>query len=150
MLRLTRMLKPTPPKRIVCSHCGHDFVVGGRAMTLTCPSCYQPLTLEDVIVKTVRWGGRIETCGMLVVERRGQVFAKSVRSSLGIEIAGVLQADVRTNGPVIIRDRARFKGDCAAPRIHIEEGAIVEGGKFSIVPHALQQGVSPAPVLIGS
>jgi cytoskeletal protein CcmA (bactofilin family) len=91
--------------------------------------------VEDVVVKTAHAVRKLQTCGKVVVQRRGRVIADLVVGQEGIEVIGVLEAKVARGGPVKITSKALWRGDCHASAISVEEGAKVTSGQF-VVPYA--------------
>ena len=63
---------------IVCLHCGKSQDVGRKAMTITCKYCSKSLRLEDLRFKEYQARRVIETCGIITVEKKGQVVADRV------------------------------------------------------------------------
>src|SRR4051812_5285832 len=94
---------PSPPKRRVqCYHCKHRFEVGAQTKTSSCPKCSKQLLVEDVIVKTIHSVSKIQTCGRLVVEKKGRVIAKFVEAHGGVFVEGTMEANVVSGGLVTI------------------------------------------------
>ncbi|MBL8877244.1 MAG: polymer-forming cytoskeletal protein [Phycisphaerae bacterium] len=122
--------------------------IAQKAETTTCPSCYKRQTVRDVIVDTDRTGGRVETTGILFIKRKGRVWAPGVRAGDAVEVLGELKADVVTHGHVVIGETARWRGDCKAKILIVEDGARIDGGFFCIDPRGeLQEPVAqPEPV----
>jgi cytoskeletal protein CcmA (bactofilin family) len=121
-------------RQVRCYHCTQRIEVSESALSLSCPNCSKRIVIQDLIVSGIYAGSKVQTCGKVVVERKGDLSAASVQASSGIFVEGSIKANVRSLGPVIIGAKARWKGDCEAPRIEIEPGANVEGGDFRIKP----------------
>lgn len=128
------MSRTNTAHRVRCYHCLEEIEVSESAMSLSCPCCSKRIVVQDLIVSGTYAGTRVQTCGRVVVERKGDLSASTVQASGGVFVDGVLKANVRSLGSVVISSRARWKGDCEAPRIEIEPGAAVEGGEFRIRP----------------
>lgn len=126
------MAKPTTPRTIRCYHCGHGFDVSAQTMTTVCPKCSKPLTVEDVVIKTAHAVRRIQTCGRLIVQKKGRVIAQSVEAAGGVQVEGILEAKVTSGGKVWIGPKGQWRGDCAAPSLEVEEGGRIDGGFFEI------------------
>ncbi|MDG2147987.1 MAG: polymer-forming cytoskeletal protein [Planctomycetota bacterium] len=119
---------PTPTHHSVrCYHCDHPFDVGARAASTNCPGCNQRVVVEDVVIKKLMPVSRVQTCGRLVIEKKGTVIAEVVQAQGGVEVMGSLDARVESGGPVVIGASARWKGDCRAPTMAIRRGARIEG-----------------------
>lgn len=113
---------------VLCYHCAHPFEVGSRAASTNCPSCNQRVVVEDVVIQKLMPVSRVQTCGRLLVGRKGSVIAELVQAQSGVEVLGSLDARVESGGPVLIGPAARWKGDCRAPSMAISSGARIEGG----------------------
>jgi cytoskeletal protein CcmA (bactofilin family) len=119
-----------------CYHCTEPIEVSESALSLSCPCCCKRIVIQDLVVSGNYAGTKVQTCGRVVVERKGDLSAASVQASDGVFVEGTLKANVRSLGPVVIGAKARWRGDCQAPRIEIEPGAAIEGGDFRIAPVA--------------
>jgi len=132
------MAKRVPsPRTVQCYHCRRRFDVGEQAMTIPCPGCHKTITVDDVIVKSLQSVRKLQTCGRLVVQKRGQVRAELVEAHRGVEVEGVLEANVLSGGPVRIGAKALWKGDCRAPSLAVEPGGTISSGFFVIPDHSL-------------
>ena len=123
-----------PQRRIACYHCHHAFDIGTSAKTGSCPKCSKRLLLEDVVVKALEAVRRIQTCGRVIVQKKGRVIAQLVEAKEGVfvEPGGVLEANVVSGGLVRIASKAVWKGDCRAPSLAIEDGCVIHGGYFEV------------------
>lgn len=137
---------PAASRSVRCYHCRDCFDVPPRAMSISCPWCYKRVTLDDVVVKDVCMQARVQTCGRLLVHRRGSIVASVIEAMQGIEILGHAEGTITSGGPVLIGPKARVKGDVTAPSIWMEPGAVVEGGYFKIIgPDRPAKGPSRPP-----
>lgn len=127
---------------VLCYHCGHQLEVAARALTTSCPGCFKALQVADIIVKTMQAVRKIQTCGRLVVEKTGRVFAQSVEAQEGVEVDGILEASVVSRGPVRIGPKATWKGDCRAPLLRVDLGSTIVGGKFVVPDATLRTSIS--------
>lgn len=121
----------TPPGTlhpVHCYHCAHCFDVGARTASTNCPRCNQRVVVEDVVIQKLMPVSRVQTCGRLLVGKKGSVIAELVQAQGGVEVLGSLDARVESGGPVVIGPSARWKGDCRAPSLAIRSGARIEGG----------------------
>jgi len=128
------MAKPTTPRTVHCYHCRHSFEVSPQTMSTSCPKCSRALTVEDVVIKTAHSVRKIQTCGRLIVQKKGRVIAQTVEAHGGVDVEGILEAKVISGGRVRIGEKAQWRGDCAAPSLEIVEGGRIEGGFFEIMP----------------
>lgn len=119
-------------RTVQCYHCRRTFDVGARAMTITCPKCFKRVQVQDVVVKEAQGLKKLQTCGKVVVEKKGRVVADLVEAHEGIEVKGIIRAAVLSGGPVVLHPKSTWRGDCRAPSLHIEPGAVIERGFFTI------------------
>lgn len=124
-------------RTIQCYHCRHRFEVPKQAMSTSCPKCSKPLTVEDIVIKTAHAVRKIQTCGKLVVQKKGRVIAQSVEAHGGVDVEGILEAKVLSGGPVRIGAKAQWRGDCSAPSLEVELGGRIDSGYFVIPDHSL-------------
>ncbi len=123
-----------PVRTIACYHCGHAFEIPARALSTSCPKCSKPLAVEDVVVKSVHFVRKVQTCGKIVVEAKGNLNAALIVAQLGVEVQGILEGNVTSAGPVHLGPKAKWKGDCKAPTLRVELGAQIAKGFFEIRP----------------
>jgi hypothetical protein len=124
---------------IVCLHCGKPQEVGRKAMTITCRHCNKSLNLEDVPFKGYAARRVIETCGIVTIEKKGNVFADRIHCG-GLVVRGKIKADVLSRGPVLVGPEADIIGNVTAPTIAVGAGAALEGyyeiGRSTITPES--------------
>jgi len=137
------MAKPSGPRRLQCYHCRHRFDVGAQTHTTSCPKCSKMLLVDDVIINTLQAVRKIQTCGKVVVQKKGRVIAQLIEAHEGVFVEGVLDANVISGGLVKIGAKALWKGDCRALSISIELGSTISGGYFVIPDDEL--GLSDLP-----
>ncbi|HET6249840.1 MAG TPA: polymer-forming cytoskeletal protein [Tepidisphaeraceae bacterium] len=111
---------------IVCLHCGKAQEVGRKAMTITCKFCNKSLKLEDIRFKEYQARRVIETCGIVTIEKKGNVIADRVTCG-GLVVRGKLKGAVVSRGPVLVGPEAEIKGDLNAPTIAVGAGAVLSG-----------------------
>lgn len=136
-----------------CYHCDQRFEVGSKAMTVSCPACFKPLMVQDLNIKTLEAVKRLETCGKIVIMKKGRVMADRVVGMGGVEVEGIMHGNVRSGRPVRIAAGAEWKGDLEAPGIELDPAAIVLGGYWQIptrvlsdeAPRKLADGEAEAP-----
>jgi len=119
-------------RAIRCYHCGASFEVSARAMTVGCPKCGKQLLVDDIVVKTTQQVRKLQTCGRIVVQPKGRVVADLVEAHEGIECRGLVRTKCYQGGPVLIGAKGTWKGDCAAPSLRVEAGAVIEQGLFTV------------------
>ncbi|MBV8781653.1 MAG: polymer-forming cytoskeletal protein [Phycisphaerae bacterium] len=111
---------------ITCLHCGRMQEVGRRAMSVTCKFCHKALKLEDVQFKGYEARRVVETCGVVTIERKGNLITDRVTCG-GMIIRGKVKGAVTSRGPVLVGPEAEIKGDVNAPTLAVGAGAILEG-----------------------
>ncbi len=126
------MATVAPSRSVTCYHCRRRFDVPPKAMSISCPWCSRRVTLDDLLIRDRCWTSKLQTCGRIVIHRRGLVNARVIEAMEGIEIHGSVEGSVLSGGPVVLGAQARIRGDLAAPSIHIASGATIEGGMFRI------------------
>lgn len=100
----------TAQRSVQCYHCRRRFEVGVRAVTVSCPGCHKRLVIEDLVIKNAQAYTKLQTCGRVVVQRRGHVMASLVEAHAGIEVLGVLEANAVTGGGRADRAEGNVEG----------------------------------------
>jgi hypothetical protein len=111
---------------LVCLHCQQAQQVARRALSVVCKFCHKSLKLEDIAIKEYHARRSIETCGVVTVEKKGQVIAERVLCG-GIVVRGKVKGTISSRGPVLVGPEAEIKGDVTAPSLAVGAGAILEG-----------------------
>lgn len=124
----------TALRDVRCVKCGWDFQVPARASVLTCPGCYQRVRVEDIVINSAVIERSLETCGRLLIDRRGAVRAGRLAAGVCIEILGEVTATEVVAERLYIGPKGRLLGDCRAGAAIIEPGAVISGGRFSVGP----------------
>jgi hypothetical protein len=129
---------PSPDDRstIVCLYCNRPQDVGRKALSVTCKYCHKSLRLEDIRFKEYQARRVIDTCGVVTVEKKGNVVADKINCG-GLIVRGKLKGTVVSRGPVLVGPEAEIRGDITAPTLAVGAGAILEG-KYDIGPKALE------------
>jgi hypothetical protein len=119
---------PTPEDRtaITCLHCGKTNEVGRKALSITCKFCHKSLKLEDVQIKVYEARRVIETCGVVTIEKKGNVVSDRILCG-GAIVRGRVKANITSVGPVLVGPEAEIKGNITAPALAVGAGAILEG-----------------------
>lgn len=121
-----------PVRPVTCYHCGHAFDIAARAMSSSCPKCSKPLNVQDVVVKTAHFVRKIQTCGRIIVEAKGQLNAAHIHAQLGVEVIGTVEGNVTCGGVVSIGPKAKWKGDCRSAALVVADGATITRGFFQV------------------
>ena len=120
----------TPENAVVhrCYECGGDNEVSRRALTVPCKHCGKRLRLEDVTVTTYESRRDVATAGVVVVEKKGELIADTVRCN-GLIARGKLKAKkaITSGGPVLVGPDAAVVGDVTAPTLACGPGATFNG-----------------------
>jgi hypothetical protein len=120
-------LTPGDKQTIVCLYCGKPQEIARKAMSITCKFCHKPLKLEDISYSRFESRRSIETCGIVTVEKKGNVTASDRVICGGLIVRGRLKGNITSRGPVLIGPEAEVKGDVTAPTLAVGAGAILEG-----------------------
>jgi len=131
-------------KTVQCYHCAHRFEVSSSAESSSCPGCNKPVFVGDLNIKTLKPVQKVQTCGKIVVAKRGRIIADLVVAVEGMEVEGHVDAKkVVSGGPVTIGKKAEWRGDLMAPSLRIANGARIRRSYFEIPVDHL--GVSDLP-----
>src|SRR5256885_2954350 len=95
-------------------------------MSVTCKFCNKSLKLEDILFKQYTARRTIDTCGVVTIEKKGQVIADKIHCG-GLIVRGKVKGQVISRGPVLVGPDAEIKGDVNAPTLAVGAGAILEG-----------------------
>ncbi len=125
---------PTPNDRqtITCLYCGKAQDIGRKAMSVTCKFCHKSLKLEDLAFRQYEARRAIETCGVVTIEKKGNVVSDRVLCG-GLVVRGRLKGNITSRGPVLVGPEAEIKGDVTAPTLAVGAGAILDG-QYAIGP----------------
>jgi len=111
---------------IHCLHCGQPQSVSRLALTVNCRHCNKLLKIEDVTIRQYQARRSIETCGMLTIEKDGNVFSDHIACG-SLVVRGHLRGNVVSRGPVFVGARAEIRGNVTAPTLAVGDGAVLEG-----------------------
>jgi hypothetical protein len=119
---------PAPGDRttIVCLYCGKPQEIGRKALTITCKFCNKSLKLEDLAFKSYEARRAIETCGIVTVEKKGNVVSDRIICG-GLVVRGKLRGNITSRGPVLVGPEAEIRGDVTAPTLAVGAGAVLDG-----------------------
>ncbi len=112
---------------IVCLYCSKPQEVSRRAMQITCKHCYKSLRIEDVLIKAYDARRTIDTCGVVVVEKRGHVVVVDRIHCGGLIVRGKVKGNVLSRGTVLVGPEADLIGDVTAPSLAVGAGAVHNG-----------------------
>lgn len=119
---------PLPDDRqtIRCLYCEQSQEVSRRALTITCRHCHKSLRVEDLLIKQYEARRTVDTCGIITVEKKGNVIADKLHCG-GMVVRGKVKGTVVCRGPVLVGPEAEIKGDVTARSLAVGAGAILEG-----------------------
>jgi hypothetical protein len=125
---------PTPDDRvaIICLHCDRPQEVSRKAMSVTCKFCSKRLRLEDLKIKQYEARRVIETCGVVTVEKKGNVVSDRIDCG-SLLVKGKVKGEIKSRGAVVLEADSEIKGDITAASLVIGPGAMLEG-KLEIRP----------------
>jgi hypothetical protein len=112
---------------ITCLYCGKPQEVGRKAMSVTCKFCHKPLKIQDLQYKQYEARRSIDTCGVVTVEKKGNVVVTERILCGGAVIRGKVKGNIESSGPVLVGPEAEIKGNVIAPTLAVGAGAILEG-----------------------
>jgi len=112
-------------REIICIHCGGHNEVGVKAMSVFCKHCSRRLVVEDFQIKGFHAARSFDTCGDVIVEKRGQL-AAFVRAK-NLVIRGKVKGDVEARGRVEISRTGEVQGNVTAPALVVESGGMIDG-----------------------
>jgi DNA-directed RNA polymerase subunit RPC12/RpoP len=118
---------PSDRQTILCLHCGKPQEIGRKALTITCKHCNKSLKIEDLAYKAYEARRTIETCGVVTVEKRGNVVVTDRVVCGGLIVRGKLKGNITSRGPVLVGPEAEIRGDVTAPALAVGAGAILDG-----------------------
>jgi hypothetical protein len=120
---------PLPDDRvttITCLYCGKTLEVGRKAMSITCKFCHKPLRIQDLQYAKYEARRSIDTCGVVTVEKKGNVVADRILCG-GAVVRGKVKGNIESRGPVLVGPEAEIRGDVTAPTLAVGAGAVLEG-----------------------
>jgi hypothetical protein len=125
---------PTPDDRqvVTCLYCNKQQEVGRKTMSVTCKFCHKSLKLEDIRFKEYQARRSIETCGIVTVEKKGNVITDRIQCG-GLVVRGKVKGNINSRGPVLVSPEAEIRGDITAPTLAVGAGAVLEG-RYNIGP----------------
>ena len=124
--------QPEDRQTIHCLYCGKPQEVGRRAMSVTCKFCSKPLKLENIQFDKSQARRVIDTCGIVTVEKKGNVVADQINCG-GLVVRGKVKGEITSRGPVLVGPEAEIRGDVTAPSLAVGAGAILQG-RYEIGP----------------
>ena len=129
--------------RIVrCWNCRGMMKVPVRALSVFCPHCQKRANLESLVIVGSHPGKSLVTCGDIRIESSARLHVE-VRATR-VVIHGRIKGPVIASESVEVGPTGHVIGDIKAPRILVQEGAVIEG-RCEMTRAPLQQAISIAP-----
>lgn len=123
---LTNVPPPEDRVTITCLYCAKPQEISRRAMTVTCKFCNRSLRIEDIRIKEYQARRNIDTCGIVTVEKKGNVVVDKILCG-GLIARGKIKGSIVSRGPVLVGPEAEIRGDVKAPSLAVGAGAILDG-----------------------
>ncbi len=110
---------------ISCPFCSARQQVAAAAESVFCRKCHEYISLKDHVLKKSHVLESVVTRGNILVKRNGDVKGNLTGSTVVIEgkVVGDLKADQR----ICLRASSHVYGDVSAPRVVMEDGAVLVG-----------------------
>lgn len=113
-----------PSRTIRCPQCQRALVVARKAISVRCPHCTCPMSLEDSIFTGLA-STSVATLGRIRVTRQGVVQGRISCSDLTLE--GQLSARVHAFGCMHIRNGGCYNGDANVDTLRVDRGGTYNG-----------------------
>ena len=117
---------PEDRQTIVCLYCNKAQEVGRKAQSVTCKFCNKSLKLQDVKFDKYEARRVIDTCGIITIEKKGNVVADQIHCG-GLVVRGIVKGTIDSRGGVFVGPEANVRGDVTAPTLAVGAGAVLEG-----------------------
>ncbi len=115
---------PMAPRTIACPYCGKELAIVPEAVSIPCSKCSRRVELEDLEV--VEKISRDLMTGASVLVRVGAMVKGNIHAA-EITILGSVQGNLKASRLIHLAATARVNGAIEAPRLEMEEGALVVG-----------------------
>lgn len=119
-------IRPEDRQTVICLYCAKSQDISRRAISVVCKHCGKHLKLEDIVIREYVAKRAIETCGVVVVERKGQVVADRVLCS-NVVVRGKMKSDIVCRESAFVGNEAEIRGDVSAQSLAVGAGAVLEG-----------------------
>ena len=115
-----------------CCSCTHAFEVSSARRLAVCPACGQRMGTGTLRLMHDFTGGALCTAGEVQVGPRAAVVTSVLSASGGVDIAGAVEASIRSLGLVRVRSTGWVRGSIRARRLVIDPGARVEDALMEV------------------
>ena len=124
---------PAPKHTVRCSACDHRFDVSPKALTLRCPRCTAPMSIGDVVLTAGACCSMIQAVGQVFIGPFARFKGRVLRATGAMRVEGRVETSEASCGETFtLVSGSRWKGNCRAPRMIVEEGAVIDGGFFRV------------------
>ena len=119
---------------VYCYYCGQEIETSSRTMSTPCPRCYKTVLVEDIVVKGYKGVTSFETCGRLIVKKKGHAVAKDRIVALsGIVVEGRVDCNhAITASETWLSKKSQWRGDLQSASLVVDEGARIVEGWFRV------------------
>jgi len=126
-----------PTRSVRCYLCANAFEVAPKAMSASCPNCHRRIVVSDIVIKHGHWGGRLETCGSVIIQRRARAHASTAIAGEGVCVLGTFEGSIISGGAVHLGEQSLIRGVVRAPTLQIDQGATIDDARLEIPGNAL-------------
>ncbi len=99
--------------------------IPSKALSIFCPHCQKRVELESLRITGSHPGKKLATCGDIVVETTGWLNAEVIAEN--VLILGRVRGPVSATKSVEVGPKGHVIGDIRAPKIVVQEGAVIQG-----------------------
>ncbi len=134
-----------PTRTVRCYRCANRFEVAPKAMSASCPHCHRRIVVSDIVIRQGHWGGRLETCGSVIIQRKARAHVGAAIAGEGVCVLGIFEGSIVSGGTVHLGDHALVRGSIRAPFLLIDPGAVIDDARLEIPgnAHAALTGSEP-------
>ncbi|WP_432799678.1 bactofilin family protein [Poriferisphaera sp. WC338] len=122
--------KPQAVRPVMCPHCGNNFEISKRAISVRCPACTRPLQFSDFTLNS-RVEGDVSTMGHIELDHQGEMNGRLVCGQL--TSAGSFEGKALVYGPIALQGASLTTGELVAKALSVTTGATFRG-KVNICP----------------
>lgn len=119
--------KDTGPRSVLCPNCGGGLEVAAAAQSVSCRHCNTSVKVADQKITQYAAMVTLETCGSIVVEKKGALVVQKRCIGSSLVVRGSLKGPAIVHGAATIEAGAQMIGDLSTRTLTIEEGATLKG-----------------------
>ena len=117
--------KNTGKRGISCPYCSAHQLVAAVAESIFCRKCHEYISLKDHVLDKIQVLESIVTRGNILVKRKGEIRGDLTGNT--VDVKGSVEGNLSADRRIYLRASARVHGDVSAPRVVMEDGAILVG-----------------------